>query len=97
MSTVNCDSFSKFTTQTGNDGIMFKNYHFGLKRTNKCGTQMWICTHRSCNASITTREDFIVKTSSIKPDGTHDFQQLNVHLSFINDFFVYSFHIINKS
>ena len=35
---------------------------------------MWICTHRSCNASITTHEDSIVKTSSIKPDGTHDFQ-----------------------
>ncbi|CAF4228058.1 unnamed protein product, partial [Rotaria sordida] len=35
---------------------------------------MWICTHRSCNASITTREDSIVKTSSIKSDGTHEFQ-----------------------
>ena len=31
ISTVNCDSFSQFTTQTENDGIMFKNYHFVLK------------------------------------------------------------------
>ena len=74
MCTVNCDSFSKFTTQTDNGGIMFKNYHFGLKRANKCVTHMWICTHRSCNASIITLEDSIVKTSSIEQDGTHDFQ-----------------------
>ena len=60
--------------QTGNDGIMLKNYHCGLKRTNMCGTPMWICTHRSCNTSITTREYSIVKASSIKLDGTHDFQ-----------------------
>ena len=34
MSTVNNDSFLTITTQSDNNGIMFKNYHFGLRRTN---------------------------------------------------------------
>ncbi|CAF3421432.1 unnamed protein product [Rotaria sp. Silwood1] len=53
---------------------MFKNYLFGLKRTNKNGNQIWICTHKLCNASIVMREGLIVKTSSIKSDGSHEFQ-----------------------
>ncbi|CAF2566055.1 unnamed protein product [Rotaria sp. Silwood2] len=74
MSIVNDNSFSPIVTQSGNDGIMFKNYHFGLKRTNKNGNKVWICTHKSCNASITTNECSILKTSSMKSDGRHDYE-----------------------
>ncbi len=35
MSIVNNYSYSTVKTQSSNNGIMFKNYHFGLKRTNK--------------------------------------------------------------
>jgi len=74
MSIVNNDNISVITTQSGENGIMFKNYLFGLKRTNKNGNEIWICIHKLCNASITMREGLVVKTSSIKPDGSHEFQ-----------------------
>jgi hypothetical protein len=54
---------------------MSKNYQFGLKRTNKNGSKIWHCTHKSCNASITKFDCSIVKTSSIKSDGNHEYQQ----------------------
>jgi hypothetical protein len=53
---------------------MFKNNLFGLKRTNKNGNEVWICTHKLCNASITMCGCSVIKTSSIKPDGSHEFQ-----------------------
>ncbi|CAF3513907.1 unnamed protein product [Rotaria socialis] len=56
------------------NGIVFKNYHFGMKRINKNGTQVWICTHKLCNAAINICNGSIVKTSSIKPDGSHEFE-----------------------
>ncbi|CAF2812787.1 unnamed protein product [Rotaria sp. Silwood2] len=68
------DSFSTITTQSGKNGIVFKNYHFGMKRKNKNGTEVWICTHKMCNASININESSIVKTSSIKPNGSHEFE-----------------------
>jgi hypothetical protein len=71
---VNNDSFSTITIQAASNGTMFKNYHFGLKRTNKNETNIWICTQKLCNASITTNEYSIVKTSSIKSDGSHEYE-----------------------
>jgi hypothetical protein len=53
---------------------MYKDYHFGLKRANKNGTKVWICTHKSCNASITTHESSIVKSSYIKSDENHEYE-----------------------
>jgi hypothetical protein len=50
MSIVNDDSISAITTQSDKNGIMFKNYLFGLKRTNKKGNEVWICTDKLCNA-----------------------------------------------
>ncbi|CAF1115642.1 unnamed protein product [Adineta steineri] len=50
-------------TQTGNNGITFKDCRFGLKRTNKNGIKLCIYTH----------EDSIVKNSFIKP-----YEKLNV-------------------
>jgi hypothetical protein len=73
MSIVNNDSISAITPQSGKNGIMFKNYLFRLKRTNKNGNEVWTCTRKLCNASITMHEGSIVKTSSIKPDGSHEF------------------------
>ncbi|CAM4828975.1 unnamed protein product [Rotaria magnacalcarata] len=74
MSIVKDDSFSLISTQSNKDGIVFKNYHFGMKRINKNGTQVWICTHKLCNAAINICNGSIVKTSSIKPDGSHEFE-----------------------
>ncbi|CAF2092695.1 unnamed protein product [Rotaria magnacalcarata] len=74
MSIVKDDSFSPISTQSNKDGIVFKNYHFGMKRINKNGTQVWICTHKLCNAAINICNGSIVKTSSIKPDGSHEFE-----------------------
>ncbi|CAF1158597.1 unnamed protein product, partial [Adineta steineri] len=37
MSIVSDNSFSTITTQSGNHGIMFKDYHFGLRNNNSKG------------------------------------------------------------
>jgi len=51
MST-NGKSFSHLTTQSGVDGILYEKYLFSLKRSNKNGSQYWVCTHKQCSASI---------------------------------------------
>ena len=71
---MNLDEFSMITTQRGNDGIIFKDYHFGLKRANKNGSKIWMCTNKLCKASIKTQESSIVKTTGIKADGSHDYE-----------------------
>ncbi|CAF0831523.1 unnamed protein product [Rotaria sordida] len=53
---------------------MFKTRHFGLRRTKNNGSQVWICTPKLCNATITIYEYFIVKTWLIKADGNHEFE-----------------------
>jgi hypothetical protein len=67
MSIVNQENVSVITTQSGNDGIMYKNFLFGLKRKNKNENEFWMCTHKVCNASIVTHQNLIIRTSSIKP------------------------------
>ncbi|CAF1097947.1 unnamed protein product [Adineta steineri] len=74
MSTTNDNSFSTITTQSGNDGINFKDYHFGYKRANKNGSKLWICTHEMCNAIVKTSDNSIVKTSFIKSDRKHEYE-----------------------
>jgi hypothetical protein len=74
MSIVNQENVSILTTQSGNNGIMYKNFLFGWKRKNKNGSEFWICTHKVCNASIVTHQNVIIRTSSIKPDGRHEFE-----------------------
>ena len=74
MSIVNNISFLTIITQSGNNGVMFKNYHFELRRTNINGTKIWFCTHKLRNATITTCECSIIKTSSIKSDGSHEYE-----------------------
>ncbi len=65
------NSFFTIPTTSGNNGIIFKDYHRGLKRTNKKGSKLWIFTHKFCNASISTHEYSILKSWSIKWDGIH--------------------------
>ena len=89
MSIMNNDSFLTITTQSDNNGIMFKNYHFGLRRTNENGTKICFCTHQLCNATVTTRECSIIKTSYIKSDGNHEYEHepkisLNVYKCIIS-------------
>lgn len=74
MSVVKDSHFSKITTKSGKDGIFFKNYHCGLRRTNKNGDEVWTCTHKLCNASIIIREGSITKTTSKKEDGSHELE-----------------------
>ncbi|CAF0795920.1 unnamed protein product [Rotaria sordida] len=74
MSIVSDNTFSEITTQFDNKAIVFKNYHFGLRRTKKDGSQVWICTHKLCNSTITIHEGAIIKTSLIKADGNHEFE-----------------------
>ncbi len=64
MSVENDDSLSTITTQSGNNRIMFKNYHFELQRIYKNGSKIWFCTHKLCNASITTHDCSIVNNKS---------------------------------
>ena len=72
MSIATNDNYSKITTQFGNDAIMFKKYHFGLRRNQKKWKSRWISTHKLCNATITIHEGIIVKTSFIKADGKYE-------------------------
>jgi len=74
MSIVNQENVSVITTQSGNNGIMYKNFLFGLKRKNKNGSEFWMCTHKVCNASIVTHQNLIIRTSSIKAVGRHEFE-----------------------
>ena len=74
MSIVNKDSFLEIITRSSNNETMFKNYHFGQRLTNKNGTKIWFCTHKLCNATITTGECSIIKTSSIKSDGSYKYE-----------------------
>ncbi len=68
MSIMNNDSFSTINPQFGNYAIMFI-------RENKNETKIWICTHKSCNAFDYNRWiDSIVKTSSIKLNGNHEYE-----------------------
>ncbi len=66
MSIVIQENVSVITTQSGNNGIMYKNFLFGLKRKNKNGSEFWICTHKVCNASIVTHQNLIIRTSSTR-------------------------------
>ncbi len=75
MSIGKNDSFSTVTTESGNNGIMFKNYHFMLRRTNKNGNKIRFCTYKLCNASTTTHEYSVLKTASIKSYGSEKNQQ----------------------
>lgn len=60
------------TTQRGNESIIFKNCHFGLKRKKKNDTKIGMCTNKLCKASVKTQEFSVVKTAGIKADGGHD-------------------------
>ncbi|CAF1540199.1 unnamed protein product [Adineta ricciae] len=71
---MNSDNFFVISTQRENEGIIFKDYHFGLKRRNMDGSKMWVCTKKSCKASIKTQESSIIKMKYINPDGTHDYE-----------------------
>jgi hypothetical protein len=65
-------SFSRLNTQSDGEGILYEKYLFGLKRSNKNGSQYWVCTHKRCNASLTTLGSSIVKSFGVKSDGSHD-------------------------
>jgi len=62
MSLVNYHNSFTITTKSDKDEIMFKNYLFELKRTNKNENQIQMCTYKLCNASIIIRESSIAKT-----------------------------------
>ncbi len=74
MPIVNEENISVITAQSGNNEIMFKKFLSGLKRKNKNEPEFWICTHKVCNASIVMHQNLIIRTSSIKPDGRHEFE-----------------------
>ncbi|CAF0874973.1 unnamed protein product [Adineta ricciae] len=69
---MNSNNFFVITTQQGNEGIIFNDYHFGLKRTNKDESKMWACIKKLCKASIETQASSIIKMKCINPDGTHE-------------------------
>ncbi|UJR17465.1 hypothetical protein I4U23_004360 [Adineta vaga] len=71
---MNSDNFFVITTQREKEGIIFKDYHFGLKRKSMDGSKMWACTKKLCKASIKTQKSSIIKMKYINPDGTHDYQ-----------------------
>lgn len=71
---MDSNNFCTITTNRGNQGIIFKQYHFGLKRTNKNGSKLWVCTNKFSKASVKTLESSVVKITSIKPDGSHEYE-----------------------
>ena len=66
MLVVNNNSFSTITTQSDNNEIMVKSYHFGVKRTNNNENKISICTLKMCNVLIITQKHSIAKIVSIK-------------------------------
>lgn len=72
-SDMNLYEFSMITRQRGIEGIIFEDYHFGLKRKNKNGSKIWMYANKLSKASIRTQESSIVTTTSIKADGIHDY------------------------
>ncbi|CAF4897831.1 unnamed protein product [Rotaria sp. Silwood1] len=50
--------------------------NYTIKNPTTDGSQVWICTHKLCNVTITIHEGAIIKTSLIKADGNHEFEHL---------------------
>ncbi|CAF4422397.1 unnamed protein product, partial [Didymodactylos carnosus] len=63
--------FSRIKTEKNQDGILYKSYLYRLKRSNKNGTEKWVCTRNCCSCSITIKDDVIIGSSGIDDNGTH--------------------------
>ena len=73
MASVNSDTFFAISTKRGHDEIIFKSYRFEFKRENKNESYVRLRTNKLCKSSVKTTERSIVKTTSIKPDGSHEY------------------------
>ncbi|CAM4795938.1 unnamed protein product [Rotaria magnacalcarata] len=55
---------TKFTwsiTQKGKKALLYKNYLYRLRRENKNGSLVYVCTNKSCPRVITLKNDAIIQ------------------------------------
>ena len=63
-------NFTWSTTERGEKAILYSNYLYGLRRENKNGSFVHICTFKSCSLTITLKDNTIIKSNS--SDHNHD-------------------------
>ena len=56
-------NFTWSTTERGENAILYNNHLYGLRRENKNGSFVYICTFKSCSRTITLKDNTIVKSN----------------------------------
>ena len=56
-------NFTWSTTERGEKAILYNNYLYGLRRENKNGSFVYICTFKSCSRTITLKNNTIIKSN----------------------------------
>ena len=54
-------NFTWSTTEKGEKPILYNNYLYRLKRENKNGSLIYVCTFRWCTRTITLKNNVIIK------------------------------------
>ena len=63
-------NFTWSTTDRGEKTILYNNYLYELRRENKNGSFVYICTFKSCSRTITLKDNTIIKSNG--SDHNHD-------------------------
>ena len=63
-------NFTWSTIERGEKAILYNNYLYGLKRENKNGSFVYICTFKFCSRTITLKDNTIIKSN--ESDHNHD-------------------------
>ena len=63
-------NFTWSTTERGEKATLYDNYLYGLRRENKNGSFVYVCTFKSCSRTITLKDNTIIKSNG--SDHNHD-------------------------
>ena len=63
-------NFTWSTTKRGEKATLYNNHLYGLRRENKSGLFVYICTFKSCSCTQTLRDNTIIKSNC--SDHNHD-------------------------
>ena len=62
-------NFTWSVTEKGGKAILYNNYLYHLKRENKNGSSIYVCTFKSCSRAITFKNNSIIKSNG--PNHNH--------------------------
>jgi hypothetical protein len=58
-------NFTWSTTERGEKTILYNNHLYGLRRENKNGSFVYICTFKSCSRTVTLKDNTIIKSNGL--------------------------------